>query len=1038
MQTILENNRQRINRHYLANEQKLIKALLLKLPDYSVTAIHQQAHTLVSAIREKRDQQTLVEAFLHEYQLNSDEGIVLMEIAEALLRIPDSDTQDLFLHEKLSTADWQKHLQHSDSLLVNFATHTLNLTAKIEQQFKFSNIAYQSVFSRLSSRLGLPVIRTALTQAMQQLAYQFVIAETIEAALHIASQQSRYLYSFDMLGEAALTASDTERYINAYAQAIAALAGHANSDLYKTPGISIKLSALCPRYEVFQHTQAVHQISSKLLYLAKKARTANISVTVDAEESERLEMSLEVFSRVISDPELKGWSGLGLAVQAYQKRALDTLHYLAELAKVEQCKIPVRLVKGAYWDSEIKRAQVNGLKDYPVFTHKTATDLSYLACAQFMLSQVDVFYPQFATHNAHTVAAIMEMVKAKKHPGYEFQRLHGMGEQLYRQLQRQTNGQIPCRIYAPVGMYQELLPYLVRRLLENGANTSFINQVENTDINIEKLIADPVAHFKNIKQLSTNCVLPRDLYGKQRINSAGLNLSDLEVLSGLQQYLEPFKIQTWHAAPLVNGRVYAGIEQQIINPAYSQQIVGHVTDSDTKAIADAISIAADATQHWRLSAVNKRVTYLLKAAELLEENRLELVALCVREAGKTIKDALDEVREAVDFCRYYAQSAQELFAQPLTLPGPTGEQNLLYQYGRGVFVCISPWNFPIAIFIGQVTAALASGNTVIAKPAKQTPLIAMRCIQLLHQAGIPKDVLHFLPGDGVTVGRYLLSDQRISGVAFTGSLTTARVINQQLAQLPGIIPLIAETGGQNVMIADSSAHSEQLIMDAVQSAFNSAGQRCSALRVLYIPHANADNIISRIIGVMQQLVVADPQDFTTDIGPVISMDAARQLREHVETLREHASILFQMQLDKSLNKGCFFPPTLIELSSLEQLTKENFGPVLHVIRYHSNELEQLITDINSSGYGLTMGIHSRIHSTINTLVKNSKVGNIYINRNMISAVVGVQPFGGTGLSGTGPKAGGPNYLQRFTNEQTLTTNTAAIGGNAGLLAQDLD
>jgi len=1036
MQTILQRYRRQINQHYLANERKLINELLLYLPDYSVTAAHHQAHSLVTAIREKRDQQTLVEAFLHEYQLNSDEGIVLMEIAEALLRIPDGHTQDLFLQEKLSTADWHKHLQHSDSLLVNFATQTLNYSAKIEQQFKLSNLAFQSVFSRLSSRIGLPLIRTALTQAMQQLAYQFVIAETIETALQLASQQSSYLYSFDMLGEAALTAGDTERYFNAYAQAITVLAGHANNDLYKAPGISIKLSALCPRYETFQHKQAVQQISSKLLYLAKKARAANICVTIDAEESERLEMSLDIFSKVLSDPELKDWSGLGLAVQAYQKRALNTLHYLAELAKVEQCKIPIRLVKGAYWDSEIKRAQVNGLKDYPVFTHKTATDLSYLACAQFILSESDLFYPQFATHNAHTVAAILNMAKA--HPGYEFQRLHGMGEQLYRQLLSQTNGQIACRIYAPVGMYQELLPYLVRRLLENGANTSFINQLENTDINIDTLIADPVAHFKNIKQLSTNCVLPRNLYGKQRINSAGVNLSDLGVLRRLQQDLEPFKTQTWHAAPLVNGKVYAGIEQKIINPAYSQQVVGHVIGSDAKAVADALSVASNAAKHWRLSAVNKRVTYLLKAAELLEENRLELVALCVREAGKTINDALAEVREAVDFCRYYAQSAQELFAQPMTLPGPTGEQNLLYQYGRGVFVCISPWNFPIAIFIGQVTAALASGNTVIAKPAQQTPLIAMRCIQLLHQAGIPEDVLHFLPGDGVTVGRYLLSDQRISGVAFTGSLATARAINLQLAQLPGIIPLIAETGGQNVMLADSSAHSEQLTLDAVQSAFNNAGQRCSALRVLYIPHASADNIISRIIGVMQQLVVADPQDFTTDIGPVINTEAARQLRKHVETMRGQASILFQMQLSKSLNSRCFFPPTLIELSSLDQLKKENFGPVLHVIRYHSDQLEQLIEAINASGYGLTMGIHSRINSTINTLVQNSKVGNIYINRNMISAVVGVQPFGGMGLSGTGPKAGGPNYLQRFTNEQTLTTNTAAIGGNAGLLAQDLD
>lgn len=1036
MQTDLENYRQQLNKHYLADERELIKKLLLNLADYPATKIYQQAYSLVTAIRENKDQQTLVEAFLHEYQLNSAEGIVLMEIAEALLRIPDTHTQDLFLQEKLSTADWHKHLQHSDSLLVNFATQTLNLTGKIEQQFKLSDPAYQTVFSQLCSRLGLPVIRSALSQAMQQLAYQFVIAATIDKALQLARQQSSYLYSFDMLGEAALTASDAERYLNAYADAITALAGYAENDnLYKNPGISIKLSALCPRYEVLQYQQAVQQISSKLLYLVKKARAANICVTIDAEESERLEMSLDIFSKVLSAPELKGWSGLGLAVQAYQKRAISTLHYLAELAKSRQCKIPIRLVKGAYWDSEIKRAQVNGLDDYPVFTHKTATDLSYLACAQFILSRADVFYPQFATHNAHTVAAILEIAKGKS--TYEFQRLHGMGEQLYRQVLEQTNGEIPCRIYAPVGDYQELLPYLVRRLLENGANTSFINQVENADIDLEKVIADPVTHFKQTKELSTNCVLPRNLYGK-RINSAGLNLSNIDVLAQIQQELEPFKTQSWQAAPLVNGKVYSGVEQQIINPADDQFVVGRVTDSDQKAITDAINIAYTAARHWRLVAVSKRAAYLHKTAKLLEENRMELVALCVREAGKTIKDALAEIREAVDFCRYYAQSAQELFAQPVTLQGPTGEQNLLYSCGRGVFVCISPWNFPIAIFMGQVTAALASGNTVIAKPAKQTPLIAMRCIQLLHQAGFPEDVLHFLPGDGATVGRYLLSDDRIAGVAFTGSLATARLINQQLTQCTGIIPLIAETGGQNVMLADSSAHIEQLIIDAVESAFNSAGQRCSALRALYIPHESAENIITRIIGVMQQIIVGDPHDYTSDIGPVISADAARELKQHVEIMREQANILFQVQLNKSLKSGCFFPPTLIELSSLAQLSKEKFGPVLHIIRYHNGELEQIIDAINASGYGLTMGIHSRINSTINTLVKNSKVGNIYINRNMISAVVGVQPFGGMGLSGTGPKAGGPHYLQRFCNEQTVTTNTAAIGGNASLLAKDLD
>lgn len=1037
MNTELMKCRNKTNQAYLANENNTINKLLATLDNYDAAAIQQQAHSLVSAIRKNKDQQTLVESFLHEYQLNSEEGIVLMGIAEALLRIPDSHTQDLFLQEKLAEADWHKHLQHSDSLLVNFATQALEITGKIEKQFNLTESEHQQIFSRLSSRIGLPLIRSALKQAMQQLAYQFVIAETIDNALIQASRQSNYLYSFDMLGEAALTENDAERFLNAYALAIEHLAKHAPShDLYKNPGISIKLSALCPRYEPLKHNQAVQQISCKLIYLVKKARAANITVTIDAEESERLEMSLDIFYHVIIDSSVKGWSGLGLAVQAYQKRVISTLDWLVALAKSQQCIIPIRLVKGAYWDSEIKRAQVNGLKDYPVYTHKTATDISYLACSKLILAHPESFYPQFATHNAHTVAAILEL--GKKHPGYEFQRLHGMGEQLYSQLLKQTEGEIPCRIYAPVGNYQELLPYLVRRLLENGANTSFINQVENPDISLEKVIADPVEHLKNTDDLKFFIPLPKDLYGKHRINSEGINLADPEVLTHIQQDLEQIKTQTWYAAPLINGKVYPGAEHKIYNPADSQQLVGNVIYSNQKTIEEAISVASSAFKHWRLSPVQQRANYLQKAADLLEQNRIELVSLCIREAGKTIKDALAEIREAVDFCRYYAQSAIELFEQPLNLPGPTGEKNQLHQYGRGVFVCISPWNFPIAIFIGQVTAALASGNTVIAKPATQTPLTAMRCIELLHQAGIPEHVLQFLPGDGASIGKHLLSDSRIAGVAFTGSLATARHINQQLAKHPTIIPLIAETGGQNVMIADSSAYSEQLVQDAVHSAFNSAGQRCSALRVLYIPDEIADDIITKIIGVMQALIIGDPQNYETDIGPAINPDAVKQLAEHVETMQQQARVLFQLKLQQQLMSPCFFPPTLIELSSLTQLTEENFGPVLHVIRYDNSELDQLIDDINSSGYGLTLGIHSRINSTINTIVKNCKVGNIYVNRNMISAVVGVQPFGGMGLSGTGPKAGGPHYLLRFASEQTVTTNTAAIGGNASLLARESD
>lgn len=1032
MSNTLEYTRNKINQAYLADESSLINELIDFLDGYDATTIQQTAHSLVTQIRSKNDQQTLVEAFLQEYQLNSEEGIVLMGIAEALLRIPDHATQDLFLQEKLTQADWHKHLHHSDSLLVNFATQTLEISGNIERQLDLSNSEHQQIFSKVSSRIGLPLIRAALKQAMQQLAYQFVIAETIEQAIVQASLQPNYLYSFDMLGEAALTANDALYYFNVYTQAIEHLAKNAtHHDLHKNPGISIKLSALYPRYEPLQHDHAVQQISNKLLYLTKKARAANITVTVDAEESERLEMSLDIFNQVINDSALKDWSGLGIAVQAYQKRAVSTLNWLAALAKSLACIIPVRLVKGAYWDSEIKRAQVNGLTGYPVFTHKTATDISYLACAKLIISHPGSFYPQFATHNAHTVAAILKL--GKKHPGYEFQRLHGMGEALYSLLLKQNKGITPCRIYAPVGQYQALLPYLVRRLLENGANTSFINQLEDPNVSIEKVIADPVNHFKQLP----NIALPKDIFGKQRLNSEGINLADPEVLTQLQQDMEQFKTQTWQAAPLVNGIIYKGPEHKLYNPAHSQQVVGNVIYSGQKAIEDAFKKASRAFRQWRLLAVHQRAAYLHKAADLLEQNRVELVSLCVREAGKTIKDALAEIREAVDFCRYYAQTAIGLFEQPLTLPGPTGEKNLLYQYGRGVFVCISPWNFPIAIFVGQVTAALASGNTIIAKPATLTPLTAMRCIQILHQAGIPKDVLHFLPGKGASIGKSLLSDSRIAGVAFTGSLSTARFINQQLGKHPGIIPLIAETGGQNVMIVDSSAHIEQLIEDIVQSAFNSAGQRCSALRVLFIPDQIADDIIEMIIAVMQLLIIGDPHNYETDLGPVISQSAVIQLTKHIESMRKQAKIVFQVKLPKQLPNHCFFPPTLIELTSLSQLAEENFGPVLHVIRYDPTEIEYVLASVNESGYGLTLGIHSRINNTINTIIKNINVGNIYVNRNMIAAVVGVQPFGGMGLSGTGPKAGGPYYLHSFSNEQTVSTNTAAIGGNAELLNQKL-
>jgi len=1022
-----------INQAYLADEKQIIGELSSYLGAYDAEIVSDSARILVKAVRAKNQQRSAIDAFLQEYQLSSEEGIVLMGIAEALLRIPDRRTQDLFLQEKLTQADWQSHLQHSDSFLVNLSSQALSLTSKFEDHL-LSGQHWFPFFGQLLSRMGAPLIRTALKQAMQQLALQFVIAETIPSAIARSRQEPSYRYSFDMLGEAALTAADAERYYQSYLDAIAALTEHAQSaDIYANPGISIKLSALCPYYQPLQHVRAVKDLTDKLLHLVLQARRANISITVDAEETERLEMSLDIFAAVFTDPGLSGWSGLGLAVQAYQKRALPVIRWLAELAATQHCKISLRLVKGAYWDSEIKRAQENGLKGYPVFTDKSATDLSYLACARFILSCPDVFYPQFASHNAYTLAAIYHF--GAQHPGYEWQRLHGMGEALCREIIETQNWRVPCRVYAPVGHYHELLPYLVRRLLENGANSSFINQIGDSAIDVEELIRDPAeTALANNSQI----VLPCHLYGEQRLNSDGLNLADPELLQQFQQDLNNLEAKLWYACPLVSGVACSGEQQPVTNPYDNRLIVGKVIYADRTAIEQALNGAAEAFAGWRHCHVTSRADYLKKAGDLLEEHRLELVSLCVREGGRTIKDALAEVREAVDFCRYYAQSALELFSDPIKLPGPTGEENLLYHYGRGIYVCISPWNFPIAIFIGQITAALAAGNTVIAKPAEQTCLTAMRCIELLHQAGIPETVLQFLPASGELTGQHLLPDPRVAGVAFTGSTKTAQFINRQLARYHlDIVPLIAETGGQNVMIADSSALLEQLVQDAITSAFNSAGQRCSALRVLFVQQEIADKTIAMLIGAMQELTVGNPGDYQTDIGPIIDHDALAALNAHLKTMQQQARLLYQLSLNEGLQHGSFFPPSLLEIDSLSQLEHEVFGPVLHLIRYRESELNQVISAINATGYGLTLGIHSRIEATIKMIRENVKVGNIYVNRNMIGAVVGVQPFGGMGLSGTGPKAGGPDYLRRFAIEQTLTTNTAAIGGNAALLAKAL-
>ncbi len=1025
-----------IQTNSLADQTTCVQRSLKQLgQDYPQRAINDKARQLLLNVRNNHKQQSLAEQFLKEYQLSSDEGILLMGIAEALLRIPDHHTQDQFLQEKLTSANWQKHLLNSDSFLVNLSTSALYVTGRLQAPLNDNpaNTAWFPIYNQLFTRLGAPLIRTALKQAMQQLAYQFVIAETIESALPVSQQQPGVSYSFDMLGEAALTANDAQGYFDAYAHAIDVLSKQNSAgDLYSRSNLSIKLSALSPRYEPLQHQRAVADISQRLLMLVQKAREANVFITLDAEEAYRLQLSLIIFQTVYSHAALSNWPGFGLAVQAYQKCSIDVIHWLAELSRMHGRTIPVRLVKGAYWDTEIKFAQQHGLSDYPVFTVKSATDLSYLACAEVLFSQDKLFYPQFASHNVLTLAAITELAAYHHHPRYEFQRLHGMGEQIFAEIMSHHNWNIPCRIYAPVGQYQELLPYLVRRMLENGANNSFVNQFNQATSDLDALLSDPVVLLRQQPDVQCNLGKPEQIY-QGRKNSSGLDLGNLGLIHSLNRQLRQLASRQWQAYALVDGKPCTGQATTIINPADQSDCIGHVRVASQEHIAQAIDCASAAFPSWNRTGVQQRASCLTNAADLLEHNRIELAALCMREGGRTLSDTLSEIREAVDFCRYYAKIAVKQFSEPLVLPGPTGEENQLSYQGRGVIVCISPWNFPIAIFTGQITAALAAGNTVIAKPASATVLTALRCIEILHQAGIPNGVLNFVPANGADFMQHCLSDKRIAGVAVTGSTTTAQAIHQKLAKRQMIVPLIAETGGQNAMIADNSALVQQVVIDAVDSAFNSAGQRCSALRVLFIQEETSDQVIELLIGAMQELVIGNPQQFDTDIGPVINQQALDSLHLHLQRMQQHARILYQCKLNDAHQHGYFFAPCLIELDSFSQLTEEIFGPVLHLVRYQADQLEHIIEQINAGRYGLTLGVHSRLDNTINTVRQLARVGNLYVNRNMIGAVVGTQPFGGMGLSGTGPKAGGPNYLKRFAVEQTVSINTTAIGVNPSLL-----
>ncbi|MEM9171873.1 MAG: bifunctional proline dehydrogenase/L-glutamate gamma-semialdehyde dehydrogenase PutA [Pseudomonadota bacterium] len=1026
---------------YLADEATTVQTLvgIAQPTDALASQVHSTASDLVRHVRSLTEQQSGLDAFLQQYDLSSQEGIMLMCIAEALLRIPDSDTADRLIADKLSMADWSSHMGSSDSLFVNASTWGLMLTGKVLDLDRGAKLDPAGVFQKLVSRAGEPVVRSAMRQAMKIMGHQFVMGRTIGNALKRADKGNNkpYRYSYDMLGEAALTREDAARYLAAYADAIDKI-GQSNTigDMFAAPSISVKLSALHPRYEFSRRASVVDELAEAMLSLAVRAKDQGIALTMDAEEADRLEISLEIFERVYRDPSLQGYTGLGLAVQAYQKRALAVIRWLVTLANSTGRRIPVRLVKGAYWDTEVKHAQELGLPGYPVFTRKGNTDISYLACARVMLDAGDALYSQFATHNAHTLAFVLQHAGGRD--DFEFQRLHGMGEELYDAIVDTERYNRPCRVYAPVGSHEDLLPYLVRRLLENGANTSFVNRIVDESANIDDLVADPIAELATFAQVPhPKIVLPEAMYGERRRNAAGLNLPDRQALSELYSGLMQQSRRDYAVVPLIAGFKPSGEVHDSTNPADRSDVVGTVQFADDKSAKAALDCVAAAWPAWRLSAAAKRAEALRAAADLFETQRDELLALCIREAGKSIPDAIAELREAVDFLRYYAAQAESEFSEPTLLPGPTGERNVLGLRGRGIFVCISPWNFPLAIFVGQVAAALAAGNVVVAKPAEQTSIVAIRASELMIEAGIPAEVLAVVPGTGQTVGSELTGDARVAGVAFTGSTATAQRINRALAARDGQIGvLIAETGGQNAMVVDSSALPEQVVKDAVQSGFNSAGQRCSALRVLCVQEDVAPRVIELLQGAMDELIIGDPASLATDVGPVIDVAARDRLLAHIERMKTSQTLVKQCTVPSNCDHGDFVPPTLIEIDDISALQEEVFGPVVHVLRYRRKDLGALMDAINATGFGLTFGVHSRIDARSVELAALSQAGNVYINRNMVGAVVGVQPFGGSGLSGTGPKAGGPHYLARFANEYTISNNTAAVGGNASLLSLD--
>ena len=1015
-----------------ADEDALVPRLLARAPldAGERAAVVAEAARLVAGARASAKKQGVVESFLKEFSLGTREGLALMCLAEALLRTPDAETRDRLIAEKISMADWASHLGQSDSLFVNASTWGLMLTGKLVDVEEEARADVGGFLKRLTARAGEPVIRQAVVAAVKIMGEQFVLGRDIGAALARAKREGM-LCSFDMLGEGARTDADAARYFTIYAEAIEAVGAAANGAGPEAGhGVSVKLSALCPRYEAAQEETVWAELYPRLKALALIAARHDLNFAIDAEEADRLVLSLKLVERLVAEPELGAWRGLGVVVQAYQKRGLAVIEHLAALARASGRRIMVRLVKGAYWDSEIKRAQVSGTPDYPVFTTKAATDLAYLVCAEALIRAAPHLYPQFASHNAHTLAAVRAMA-ARAGVTIEHQRLHGMGEALY-QAADQHYGPLTVRAYAPVGGHEELLPYLVRRLLENGANSSFVHALLDEGIAPEAVVRCPIAAVAERPHRHPGIAAPHAIYGPARRNPAGRDLTLASTRAAHRQQVAICAGAGLKSGPIIGGVMRAEPAQPVRNPARPDQVVGTVAEATPADLDLAVARARAAWAEWNASGGAARARVLRACGDALEGATDALVALLTLEAGKTFNDAVAEVREAADFCRYYATLAEAEFTEPTRLTGPVGETNAWRLEGRGVFACISPWNFPLAIFTGQIMAALAAGNAVLAKPAEQTPLVAVEALGLFHHAGLNPDLLALLPGDGASIGAALVAHPGIDGVAFTGGTDTARAINQALAMRPGaIVPFIAETGGLNAMFVDTTALKEQVVDDAILSAFGSAGQRCSALRLLFLPEDSADGVIECLSGALLALRLGDPADPATDVGPVIDAEALEMLNAHAARLAAEGRIIARHPGTDA--PGHFFAPVIAEVPAPDFLTRETFGPVLHICRYGPDQLEDHATRLAALGYGLTLGVHSRIERFARRVQALVPAGNAYVNRGMTGAVVGVQPFGGTGLSGTGPKAGGPHALHRFATERAVSVNIMAQGGDPTLL-----